>query len=223
MSETFKLIRSRRRTIALIIQADGSLMVRAPLKAPEGLILEFVQSKAGWIRKKQAQANANRVPARQFIDGEPFWYLGKTYPLILIGRERPALRLGESFFLARSAQAKASAVFIRWYKAQAMSVLSERVRWFASRYGFPYPRLRISSARTRWGSCSAKGTLSFTYRLVMAPEAVIDYVVVHELVHLKVRNHSKAFWKQVEAINPDYKRHIAWLKKNGHFLTLGSD
>jgi len=199
------------------------LVVRAPLKAPESLILEFVQSKAGWIRKKQIQARARRVPAREFVEGEQFWYLGKTYSLILVGSQTPALQLGESFRLARSAQAKAGALFIRWYKTQAMDVLSRRVQGFASHGGFAYSRIRISSARTRWGSCSARGTLSFSYRLVMAPQAVIDYVVVHELVHLKVRNHSRTFWKEVGAILPEYKQATAWLRKNGYLLTLDAD
>jgi len=220
MTETFELIRTRRRTIALIVQTDGRLVVRAPLRVPEKIIREFVESKAGWIRKKQAQVTAAQVPARQFVEGEQFWYLGKAYPLTIVPRQRPALKLGSAFRLARSAQPRAKAAFIRWYKSQARALLTERVREAAVRYGFTYHGIRISSARSRWGSCSSSGTLSFTYRLVMAPQAVIDYVVVHELVHLKVRNHSKTFWKQVGGILPDYKKHVAWLKKNGRFLTL---
>ncbi len=90
----------------------------------------------------------------------------------------------------------------------------------ARHYGYPLPQCRISSARTRWGSCSPAGTLSFTWRLVMAPLEVIDYVVVHELVHLRVKNHSKAFWAAVGEIMPGYKRCVAWLRKQGQFLTL---
>jgi predicted metal-dependent hydrolase len=88
----------------------------------------------------------------------------------------------------------------------------------ARKHGFHYQKLRISSARTRWGSCSSSGTLSFTYRLVMAPPEVVDYVVVHELVHTQVRNHSKTFWTTVEEIMPDYKQRRTWLKKNGGSL-----
>ena len=99
-------------------------------------------------------------------------------------------------------------------------MLTERVEFFAHAQGFKVKKIRISSARTRWGSCSAKGTLSFTWRLVMAPPDVIDYVVVHELCHLKELNHSKAFWAQVEAILPDYKTRRKWLKDNGAKLHL---
>jgi len=78
--------------------------------------------------------------------------------------------------------------------------------------------IRISSARTRWGSCSSRGTLSFTYRLVMAPPDVVDYVVLHELVHTQIHNHSKTFWNKVAKLMPDYKPRLAWLKKNGKYL-----
>jgi predicted metal-dependent hydrolase len=94
------------------------------------------------------------------------------------------------------------------------------VAHFAGLHGFEPGKLRISSARTRWGSCSRQGTLSFTWRLVMAPEEVIDYVVVHELCHLRHLNHSKAFWGLVEGILPDYKVRRAWLKRHGERLQL---
>lgn len=81
-------------------------------------------------------------------------------------------------------------------------------------------KLRISSARTRWGSCSAKGTISLTWRLVMAPPEILDYVIVHELAHLKVKNHSSAFWKVVETYLPGYQNQRKWLKQNGHTLDL---
>jgi len=124
------------------------------------------------------------------------------------------------FKLKKSAQPQAASHFERWYKKQARKVLSERVEHLAQKHGFEVNKTRISSARTRWGSCSQKGTLSFTWRLVMAPLEVIDYVVVHELCHLKEMNHSKASWAQVEAILPDYKKHRSWLKKQGRNLQI---
>ena len=138
----------------------------------------------------------------------------------------PALSLGGtlhregSIKLSRDALPKAPLVFKNWYRQQAAKILAERSQWYASRHGFAYQKIRISSALTRWGSCSSKGTLSFTWRLVMAPIPVIDYVVVHELVHLQVKNHSKEFWGRVELIMPDYKQKIKWLKENGHLLRL---
>jgi predicted metal-dependent hydrolase len=102
-------------------------------------------------------------------------------------------------------------------------VISERVAYHAKKNKFAYRKIRISSARTRWGSCSTNGTLSFTWRLVLAPSEVIDYVVVHELAHTQIKNHSPKFWRRVVEIMPEFKRYITWLKKNGRFLTLGDD
>ena len=215
-----RLIRSRRKTIALIIQRDGTLTVRAPLRMAEAHIREFVESHADWIARSQAKVRAAAPPpAKQYAEGETFLYLGKAYPLTFVPAQRPALKFdGSAFRLARSAQPKAEQAFVHWYKVQAAMLLLERVLLLSQKHGFHYQKIRISSARTRWGSCSSKGTLSFTYRLVMAPPEVVDYVVVHELVHTKIKNHSKTFWNRVRELMPEYKQHMAWLKKNGRFL-----
>jgi predicted metal-dependent hydrolase len=216
-----QFIRSRRRTIAIQVRPDGQIWVRAPLRAPERLIREFVESKAGWIRRKQAEALKHApATAKHFGVGERFLFLGREYPLVVVEKQRVALTFEGRFILSQKALPRAAQAFEQWYKAQALKVLSERVGYYAARHGFEPGRIRISSARTRWGSCSSKGTLSFTWRLVMAPLEVIDYVVLHELVHLKVKNHSKTFWGSVAALMPEYKRHVAWLKKNGTLLTL---
>jgi predicted metal-dependent hydrolase len=220
MIEIHKMVRSKRRTLALVVEADGTLTVRAPLRMKEADIWRFIETKADWIKRKQAKVRIEALPPRQYVEGETFWYLGEEIPLRLIPHQKPALVLNGFFELAQSAQSEAESVFVVWYKKQARRVLTERVEFFAQQYGFKVKKIRISSARTRWGSCSAKGTLSFTWRLVMAPLDVIDYVVVHELCHLKVLNHSKAFWTQVEALVPDYKRYRNWLKKNGNSLRL---
>jgi predicted metal-dependent hydrolase len=216
-----QLIRSRRRSIAIQIRPNGQVIVRAPLRAAEKLIRQFVESKAGWVQKKQAEV-LKRAPItkKQFQSGECFLYLGQEIPLRVVEKQRAALTLEDQFILSKTAAPKAAQAFEKWYKARALTVLSERVALYAARHAFQPERVRITSAQTRWGSCSSKGTLSFTWRLVMAPLEVIDYVVIHELVHLKVKNHSKTFWDAVAALMPDYKRHVAWLKTNGRALTL---
>ncbi len=217
-----RLVRSRRKTIALIVRPDGSLEVRAPQGLAESRIREFVESHADWVRKQKARASEFTQPLpKQFADGEKFPYLGREYPLRIVPRQRQALTFdGREFRLAKIALPKAREAFIRWYKAQATLYLFQRILALAAAHGYEYNRIRVSSARTRWGSCSSKGTLSFTWRLVMAPPQVVDYVVIHELVHLKLKNHSKDFWAQVGKLMPDYKKHITWLKKNGKHLTI---
>ena len=220
-----RLIHSRRKTVAIIVQRDGTLTVRAPLRMSETHIREFVQSHTQWIRLKQAQAKASPPPPqKRYAEGETFLYLGKEVPLTVVGPQRPALKFtSDRFLLAASALPKARQAFIRWYKARALELLSEKVSIQARQNDFTWKKIRISSARTRWGSCSSNGTLSFTWRLVLAPPEVIDYVVVHELAHTRIRDHSPKFWRRVAEIMPDYKLRVSWLKQNGRFLTLGDD
>jgi len=215
-----KLIRSRRKTVALVVERDGSLTVRAPLRLAEVRIRAFVESHADWILNIQAKVRAAPpAPSKHYAEGETFFFLGGQYPLSIVPHQRPALTFNDKVFrLAQSSLPRAPAAFERWYKQQASLLLFERVLILARKYGFQYQKIRISSARTRWGSCSSSGTLSFTYRLVMAPLEVVDYVVLHELVHTQVRNHSKTFWNRLGSLMPDYKTRLAWLKKNGKFL-----
>ncbi len=216
-----QLIRSKRKTIAIIVQRDGKVIVRAPLKASERQIRQFVGSKSGWIGKKRIQMQ-EQAPALQkkFTAGERFPYLGQEYALSVVSGPRAGLRFEGGFSLNQNSQAEAALLFEKWYKAAARQVLNERTRFYAQKFGLEYKKIRISSARTRWGSCSSRGTLSFTWRLVMAPLEVVDYVVVHELAHLRMQNHSAAFWAEVAKMLPDFKRHRDWLKKNGRLLTL---
>jgi len=214
--EVNEIVCSKRKTLALIVKPDGSLIVRAPLRTAEKTIREFIQNHAEWIEKKRAEALATPPPTpRQYVPGEMFMYLGNAYPLEIVNGQKKPLLLEESFKLAESAQANAKLVFERWYRAQARQILEERINLYVDQHGFPYKKIGITSARTRWGSCSSNGSLNFSWRLVMAPIEAIDYVVVHELVHTVFHNHSRRFWKKVETIMPDYKERKKWLQKNG--------
>lgn len=217
-----RLIRTKRKTIALVVEIDGSLTVRAPLRLSQRRILELVGQKAAWIQGKQTQARTMPpiVKAKSYITGETFWFLGKPYPLEIVPKTTQPLKLDEKFYLAESALPKAGAVFSAWYKAQAAQILNQKARQVGERLGFTYRQIKITSAQGRWGSCTSQRTICFTWRLVMAPPAEIEYVVVHELVHLVEKNHSRQFWQQVEAILPDFKARRQWLKDNNHLLTV---
>jgi predicted metal-dependent hydrolase len=217
-----RVIRTRRKTIALIIQRDGSLMVRAPLQASSHQIQVLVDRKVEWIEEKRAAAikqQSNRF-SHSFREDEEFLFLGKGYPLMIVEQAAVALSLDDHFRLNKKVLPKARQVFTSWFCQQARQTLAERVAEYARRYGFSYKQVKITSAVTRWGSCSSSGSLNFTWRLVMAPLDVIDYVVVHELVHTRVKNHSKDFWAEVKAIMPDYQARMEWLKRNGSRLKL---
>jgi hypothetical protein len=229
-----ELIRTRRKSIALIVTPEAKLVVRAPQQIPLAQIEDFIHRKADWIIRQQTEMR-RKFPygysGKQKIKyqpGEMFWYLGQQYPLVITpadsdnGTLKRLVWDGTAFHLqARSHREKAQQ-FIHWYRLQATQYLSQRVQALSRSSGLNgYTSLRISSARTRWGSCSSRGGLSFTWRLVMAPPDVIDYVVIHELAHLRIRNHSKDFWTLVKQFCPDYKAKIAWLKAHGaSFLSI---
>jgi Predicted metal-dependent hydrolase len=216
------LIHSRRKTVALIILADGKLTVRAPMRMSGMEIRKFVQNHEAWIRKNQDRLKSSPPPPVKFFQaGELFMFLGQEYPLAIYNRQRPALILTDAKFqLSFSKLLSARQEFTNWYKTQARIVISKRVFFFADPHKFKYTKIRITSARTRWGSCSSNGTLSFSWRLVMAPLEIVDYVVLHELVHTQIKNHSKKFWLRLSEILPEYKIHVRWLKENGKYLTL---
>lgn len=219
--EVNEIVRSKRKTLALIVRPDGFLIVRAPLRTPEKTIREFIENHAEWIRKKRAEALATPSPTpKLYVAGETFKFLGETYELEIVKGQKKPLLLEESFKLAESAQTSARLVFERWYRAQARKILEERVNSYANEYDLQYKKIGITSARTRWGSCSANGSLNFSWRLIMAPIEAVEYVVVHELVHTVFHNHSRRFWKKVETILPDYNERRKWLRKNGPELML---
>ncbi len=208
-----QLVRSRRKTIALIIHRQGQLLVRAPLRASRAQIEAFVLEKEAWIRAHQARLRARpQPPPVTFAAGEAFLFLGRSYPLRLAPGKPPLELRDGGFRLDPTAHSQAAALFRAWYRRQAREVLAERVALHAARLGFTPGALRISAAHTRWGSCSSRGTLSFPWRLVLAPLEVIDYVVVHELVHLAVKNHSAAFWERVTAAYAQTPAARQWLK-----------
>jgi len=220
---SFHVIHSRRKTIALIIGRDAKLVVRAPFHASHAQILAFVEQKADWIHAKQAEAQRRlaQTMTRKYTSGERFLYLGREYHLCLVDSARTSLSLKDGQFeITKIALPRAREVFTAWYKKQARQVIEERVQLFAARYKLSYQQVRITSARTRWGSCTSRGALNFTWRLVMAPSEVIDYVVIHELAHLVEKNHSRKFWDRVAAMMSDYTKHVQWLKSNGYRLTL---
>ena len=211
-----QIIRSRRRTIALIVETDGTVTVRAPLRATNKTILQFVEKHTKWVEKKKSEIRSV-VPLRpkQYVPGENFLYLGQNHALEVVHGQQKKLVLEDGFKIAASVQENAELIFQSWYRQQARLIITERVKFFADKHAFHYDRIRITSARTRWGSCSTKGSLSFSWRLIMTPLDVVDYVVIHELTHTVHQNHSERFWKLVEHILPEYKESQKRLKHFG--------
>jgi predicted metal-dependent hydrolase len=219
--EVHQIIRSSRKTLAILVKHDGSVIVRAPMKTPERTIWEFVEKHRSWIEKKKAELlSADIELSKQYQPGEMFMFLGESYPLEIVKHQRQPLALEGTFKLVESVHTRAQTIFENWYRQQARRIIQERVDLYAKQYGFQYQRIKIMSARTRWGSCSRSGSLNFSWRLIMAPIEQVDYVVVHELTHTVHHNHSKRFWKKVESVLPDFRERQKWLKKHGQRLMV---
>jgi len=220
MMKVDKVVRSRRRTISIEVRKDASLVVRVPYSVSSNVIQRFLHAKRGWIARKQELARG-RVPVeKKFVDGEEFLYLGSSYPLSVVDGTRQPLSFDGAFFLSREHAVEGRSHFIEWYSGEARRLLPERVERFAAAAGLSYKCVRITRALTRWGSCGVKGSLNFSWRLMMLPPHIIDSVVAHEIAHLDVMNHSQRFWKRVEDIFPDYRECERWLKENDHRVSL---
>jgi predicted metal-dependent hydrolase len=228
MNITYKVNRSRKRrkTISLQISDKSELVISAPYFTPIGEINRFVQEKQNWIHKtiqKRKEDSINNK-SKEYITGEMFYYLGESFPLetFFEKNERKGLVFwGNRFYLnTADAAEKGISYFVSWYKKKAKQHFRQRVDFFSHEFNLRAKNVKITSANKRWGSCSADNNLSFGFRLIMAPPAVIDYVIVHEIMHIKEKNHSTAFWKLIEAFMPGYKTQRRWLKDNNHKFIL---
>jgi predicted metal-dependent hydrolase len=218
-----RIIRSKRKTIALVVTPDAQLIVRAPNETSMEYIDWLIEKKKLWIKQKIAHVKKlnETHQKKQYLDGEGFLYLGKWLRLrIKKEQEQPLVYDGEYLFIVESNLPNADYLITNWYKEMSRRVLTERVDWFVKCYGFNYTRITITDAQKRWGSCGHNNTLNFSWRLVIAPMEVIDYVVIHELCHTTEKNHSDNFWVKVKTILPNYKNSIKWLEQNQRVMDI---
>lgn len=204
------------------VMPDSTLIVRAPRRVPLGLIDKMIRDKLPWILEKQRKARETYRPPRTrgFAHGEAFLCLGQWHKLCVRENPEPLSFDGREFVLSDKHVSEARGLFESWYRRYAFGVLSERVLYYARQAGLQFRNIRMTGARKRWGSCAMNGNLNFSWRLVMAPMNVVDYVVVHELAHLVEHNHSKKFWRNVELMFPEYRQAKAWLRDNHYSLDV---
>jgi hypothetical protein len=215
------VIRSKRRTISLIVTPEAKLVVRAPLRTSQAYIENLVKDKSLWIDRKIAEVQSRQKPMeKEFVNGEGFLFMGKTYPLQIVETPVRDIELADRLYVPRKEVPELRELLTRWYIGQAKKVLHDRCEWFAAITGHKPAAIRISHAARRFGSCSTRGTICLSWRLIFAPPDIIDYVIVHELAHLDHHDHSSKFWGRVRAMMPDYEKRREWLKINDHLLTL---
>jgi len=221
----------RRRTIAIALDPREGLIVYSPMRVSAEGLREFLQDKARWIlsnAKKLEEAKA-RAPALTWEPGGDLPFRGGRVPLrlepgalcaeVVWEAERVVVRTPPEDGLLPEA-GRIRELVVAWLREQAAAHLAARVEVFAARLDVQPRRVGVRDQKRRWGSCSAHGVLNFNWRLILAPEEVLDYVVVHELCHLKELNHSPRFWSWVQSILPDYGTARGWLRHNGMLLDI---
>lgn len=224
----YQIMRSRRSTADIVVERDGSVIVRAPETLTDERIEDIVAAKRYWIYKTLAEwrdLNATRI-LREYRSGEGFLYLGRSYRLLLIAEQEEALLLKDGRFrlrrdvVDRGDMAAAQAVFRGYYMTRGRERIAQRVAYFAPKVGVEPAGMDVRELGHRWASCSPSGMLAFHWKCMMAPLTIIDYIVVHELCHMRHRDHTDAFWNEVDKVMPAYAERKAWLRLRGAGLDL---
>ena len=227
----YTVVRSARRkkTVAITIDRDRAVVVAVPLKTRNTDIEAIVRKRAGWILRKLREEDPRPQP-RQFVSGESLYYLGRAVPIHVQTTfgPTPSVKLEEwsfkiecpGYLEGEERQAALREALMAWYWTRAGEAIRQAVERWQSRVGRKPARIALGNQKSLWGSCSSKGSLRFNWRIVMAPPALIDYVVVHELCHLVVANHSHRFWEQVTRLMPDYSQRRLKLRRLEPMLTL---
>lgn len=215
---TYTLKRSnKRRSIGLRID-DNGLTVNVPLRASEKWLHSVLQEKAGWVVEKLDSWQEKKPAPQQWVEGEPILFRGETFTLRIVPSlfDAPPQLHGTYLVIHISTagnQAAIEKIIMQWYRREAMQLFTECIAHFAPLMNVSPREIKLSAARTQWGSCTVRGTVRLNWQLIKMPLHLIDYVVVHELAHLIEMNHSAAFWRVVEAVFPDYAKLRRELRK----------
>ena len=219
----YKVKRSRRSTADIIVERDGSVLVRAPEGVSDDRLECLVESKRYWIYKTLADwrdLNSARSQ-REFKGGAGFLYLGRTYRLSLVPSQEAPLLLKDGRFRLRRELVEqgdatgAQAAFREFYTTKGTHKVTKRVDYYSPKVGVAPTGLVVKELGNRWASCSPKGSLAFHWKCMMAPISVIDYIVVHELCHIWEKDHTPEFWNEVDKVLPSYRERKEWLRQNG--------
>jgi predicted metal-dependent hydrolase len=224
----YEVVRSRRATADIVVERDGRIIVRTPTHVPDERVEDIVEAKRYWIYKTLAEwrdLNATRV-LREYRNGEGFLYLGRSHRLLLVAhQEEPLLLKDGRFCLRRDIVDRgdigvAQAAFRDYYIERGKERIHGRVNYYAPKVGVKPVRVDVRELGNRWASCSPRGRLAFHWKCMMAPQTVIDYIVVHELCHFHHRDHTEAFWNEVDKVMPAYRERKDWLRVHGAGLDV---
>lgn len=219
---------SPRKTTDIVIERNGVVTVRPPASYTPEQVDSVVESKRMWIYRNLAEwrdLNASTV-VREWVNGESFLYLGRAYRLSLVSAQECTLQLKEGRFclsrdvIEQGGTAAARQAFEDYFIDKGLQRLGERVGFFAPKVGAQVGGVRVKETGYRWASCGKAGVLNFHWKCMMAPPKIIDYIVVHELCHFHHRDHTDAFWNEVDKVMPDYRERKEWLRRYGASLDV---
>ena len=221
----FEVRRSeRRKTLGLTVDRGGELVVHTPTSIAADQLVRWINKKLLWVHRKLAlkQESAPKIRAPEYVSGEGFCYLGRRYQLKLVEKQEVPLRFAGTRFMLRRDARPAEEHFRRWYVETGAKWLRRRVQRLA-RYTASKPdRIEVRDLGFRWGSCSKSGVLFFNWKVLQLPQRLVDYIIMHELVHLCEGHHGPAFWIALGLAMPDWQKRKESLRTEAkHFLTFG--
>ncbi|HCC07886.1 MAG TPA: hypothetical protein DEP72_06990 [Clostridiales bacterium] len=227
----YEIVKRKKKNVSITVQAEGKVIVSLPFSVSAKKIEEIVSSKAEWILNKieVMKKKSDSIKEKKYISGEKFLYFGDEFDLDIIKDDtikKDAVRINEDKIEIRiksdfaDNQEKVKKELNKWYMVEAKKYINFRVEMCVERLGIRPELVRIKLLKRTWGICTSKGIISLNWRLIMTPVEVMDYVIIHELCHLKHHNHSKDFWSLVGVYMPDYKKKRDWLKHNGGRVNL---
>lgn len=216
----FEILYRVRKNLSIIVEPCGQVRVIAPQRMKVAQVIEAMERNGDWLERQlnRVEASLVHLHPRYFASGESLLFRGRQYPCLVELDDRlarPSVRLEDGVFLLHSPvqdPALLRQAMEKWYRQEAGPVIAERVRHFGALIGRWPQVIRIKNQQKRWGSCSQKGNVNFNWRLILIPDEILDYMVVHELCHLVHMNHSADFWGLVASIIPDYQQRRDWLK-----------
>ena len=226
----FQILRSARRRSVSIQVHRGQVSIRAPLGVSEAWLVDLLHQKQAWVRRKLAEQQLHlAVPdeSREYRTGSELAVMDETLRLVLgQGAQAAVARVGDELHLILSNRARQPqqvqirALLSRWYQQQALALLSAKTRALCARMGLICSQVSVKATRSKWGHCTSAGAIQYNWQILLAPEAVVDYLVAHEVCHLRHHNHSPAYWALVASVCPDYQALRRWLKQQGQGLRL---
>lgn len=222
----YKISKKGKKMMTIRLNKKGEVVVTAPPFVEDKYIEMFVEKGAKLILEKLKEFEKSKRDEKkdELKTGRKLLFLGSELTLRVIVDDVDKIKAFKkdcelivvipSFLDKVERQQHVKDIIIKWYKEQAKKIFKIRLDYYSQKYGFEYKKMSVKEQRTRWGSCSTRGNINLNWRLLFAPLDVIDHVIIHELCHLKHHNHSKAFWREIESIQPDYEGKKKWLKEN---------